>query len=171
MACLVIDSGDHRGRAFKLTARPLVGGRAPAAEIQVVDAKVSRRHFLVAPLPNGYAIRELRSTNGIWVNEERVAGECVLEDGDRIRVGDTELVFHTNDDPAQRDAVREYRKVSPTLRDRGTAHLTTLAPRRRSRCMVGHSRSVRSRCIAQEACGRTGAPARSCRRSSSQPRW
>ena len=121
MACLVIDSGDHKGRVFKLTARPLVGGRAPAAEIQVVDAKVSRRHFLVAPLPNGYAIRELRSTNGIWVNDERVSGERVLADGDRIRVGDTNLIFFAEDDPERSDAVHEYRKFSPTLRDRGTA--------------------------------------------------
>src|SRR5262245_24026423 len=120
MACLVIDSGDHKGRTFKLTARPLVGGRAPAAEIQVIDAKVSRRHFMVAPLPDGYAIRELRSTNGIWVNEERVSGERALADGDRIRVGDTELVFHSADDPAQSDAVHQYRKYSPTLKDRGT---------------------------------------------------
>ena len=121
MACLIIDSGDHRGRHYKLAARPLVGGRAPAAEIQVVDPKVSRRHFLVAPLPAGYAIRELRSTNGIWVNDERVSGERVLADGDRIRVGDTNLIFFAEDDPERSDAVHEYRKFSPTLRDRGTA--------------------------------------------------
>jgi pSer/pThr/pTyr-binding forkhead associated (FHA) protein len=121
MACLIIESGDHKGRHFKLTARPLVGGRAPAAEIQVVDAKVSRRHFLVAPNATGYAIRELRSTNGVWVNDERVAGERLLADGDRIRVGDTDLVFRAEDDPERRDAVHEYRKYSPTLRDRGTA--------------------------------------------------
>ena len=120
MACLIIDSGDHKGRYFKLAARPLVGGRAPAAEIQVVDPKVSRRHFLVAPQAAGYVVRELRSTNGVWVNDERVAGERALTDGDRIRVGDTNLVFSLNDDPEQRDAVNDYRKFSPTLRDRGT---------------------------------------------------
>ena len=120
MACLIIDSGDHKGRTFKLAARPLVGGRAPLAEIQVVDPKVSRRHFLVAPQAAGYVIRELRSTNGVWVNEERVAGERALADGDRIRVGDTSLVFSLSDDPEQRDAINEYRKFSPTLRDRST---------------------------------------------------
>jgi SARP family transcriptional regulator, regulator of embCAB operon len=120
MATLIIETGDHKGRHFRLAARPLVGGRAPAAEIQVVDSKVSRRHFLIAPEAGGYAIRELRSTNGIWVNGERVSGQRALADGDRIRVGDTELRFRVEDDPEQRDAVHEYRKFSPTLRDRGT---------------------------------------------------
>jgi pSer/pThr/pTyr-binding forkhead associated (FHA) protein len=120
MASLIIDSGDHQGRHYRLSARPLVGGRAPAAEIQVVDAKVSRRHFLIAPQDSGYAIRELRSTNGIWVNDERVSGQRVLVDGDRIRVGDTHLLFQADDDPERTDAVHEYRKYSPTLRDRGT---------------------------------------------------
>jgi len=120
MATLIIDTGEQKGRHFRLAARPLVGGRAPAAEIQVVDPKVSRRHFLIAPQASGYAIRELRSTNGVWVNGERVSGERSLADGDRIRVGDTEIVFHLADDPDQRDAIREPRKFSPTLRDRGT---------------------------------------------------
>ena len=74
MPCLIIDSGEHKGRSFKLASRPLVGGRAPAAEIQEVDAKVSRRHFLVGRRDDSYTIRELRSTNGVWVNDERIEG-------------------------------------------------------------------------------------------------
>jgi pSer/pThr/pTyr-binding forkhead associated (FHA) protein len=120
MACLIVEQGEQQGRYYGLSGRPLVGGRAPAAEIQVVDPKVSRRHFLVGPKEKAFTIRELRSTNGVWVNDERIAGDRVLEDGDRIRVGDTVLVFRAQDDPEQSDAVREFRRVSVSLRDRGT---------------------------------------------------
>ena len=121
MASLIVEVGEQKDRYYGLAGRPLVGGRAPAAEIQVVDPKVSRRHFLVAPKEQAYTIRELRSTNGVWVNDERISGDRVLEDGDRIRVGDTVLVFRSQDDPERSDAVREFRRVSVSLRDRGTA--------------------------------------------------
>ncbi|MBN1459254.1 MAG: FHA domain-containing protein [Armatimonadetes bacterium] len=53
------------------------------------DDSVSRRHAEIRRLRDGYTVTDLDSTNGTWVNGERIApGEPVrVKDGDRIAVG------------------------------------------------------------------------------------
>jgi pSer/pThr/pTyr-binding forkhead associated (FHA) protein len=120
MAQLVIVTGEQAGTRFRLQARPLSAGRAPACEIQLVDVKVSRRHFMVVPQGSGYAVRELKSTNGVHVNAERIQGERALADGDVIRAGDTQLVFSVDDAVDAEDALRQFRRADKSLRDRST---------------------------------------------------
>ena len=117
MAGLVVTSGEQQGKYFKLAKRPLACGRDPAAEIQVVDPKVSRRHFLIRFQDGGYVVRELRSKNGVFVNDARIAGEQRLQDGDAIRVGDTGLMFCEHDDPNRTNALEQYRKGGRDLRE------------------------------------------------------
>ena len=49
MACLLITESpvDQGGKHFRLANRTVAAGRDPAREIQILDAKVSRKHFLV----------------------------------------------------------------------------------------------------------------------------
>ncbi len=68
-------------------------GREPACHI-VLDSKqhtgVSRIHARIFPLPNMpycWAIDDLASSNGTYVNNERVQGRRVLQEGDRISLG------------------------------------------------------------------------------------
>ena len=53
---------------------------------------MSRRHVLVMATPGGYTIRDLGSQNGTYVNGTRV-DESPLTDGDRITIGEINLVF------------------------------------------------------------------------------
>ena len=48
---------------------------------------------MIGETANGFAVNDLRSTNGTQVNDERVVDSHLLHDGDRIRIGGTELVF------------------------------------------------------------------------------
>ena len=57
-----------------------------------LDPGVSRRHVLVMATPGGYTIRDLGSQNGTYVNGNRV-DESPLTDGDRITIGEINLVF------------------------------------------------------------------------------
>jgi pSer/pThr/pTyr-binding forkhead associated (FHA) protein len=59
----------------------------------IAGERVSRYHAVVAETANGFAVTDLRSTNGTLVNDERVVDSHLLRDGDRIRVGGTEIVF------------------------------------------------------------------------------
>jgi FHA domain len=67
-------------------------GRTEDNQIQINTQNVSRRHALIKITPAGFAIKDLGSQNGTFLNGERVS-EKVLADGDRIVVGDAQIVF------------------------------------------------------------------------------
>src|SRR5688500_18991737 len=116
MAVLQFCSAEMKSLAYKLARRALVAGRDVNHDIQLLDPKVSRRHFRIAPDGDrGYVIQELCAKNGIYINGRRVA-RAMLSDGDRIRVGDTELIFLANDEPGRVDAFRRPRQFCPAAR-------------------------------------------------------
>lgn len=117
MACLVILNGEQEGKYFQLTKRPLAGGRDPATEVQIIDPKVSRRHFQVRLGDAGYTVRELRSRNGVFVNGKKIEGDHLLSDCDEIRIGDTVLAFYKDDNPERTNALEEHRRASRDLRE------------------------------------------------------
>jgi DNA-binding winged helix-turn-helix (wHTH) protein len=61
-------------------------GRDQGCEIQLPDRQVSRRHAIVRKVPDGYAIFDAGSKNGLWVNGSPVEGMSLLADGDEISV-------------------------------------------------------------------------------------
>jgi pSer/pThr/pTyr-binding forkhead associated (FHA) protein len=66
-------------------------GRSPGAEFIVDAALVSRLHCRVTAGAVALEVADLESTNGIFVNDERVA-QASLKEGDRLRVGGVEFV-------------------------------------------------------------------------------
>ena len=82
------------GRTIPVTTGKLVVGRSRECDVRVDDGNVSRRHFeLVQDGPTTWVVADLGSTNGTEVNGRRVSGRKRLDDGDRITIGGTELVF------------------------------------------------------------------------------
>ncbi len=73
-------------------------GRGPENELDVTDVRVSRRHARVQLGSEGPEIQDLGSTNGTSVNGRRITAPQRLALGDRIGVGDTELVVELPDD-------------------------------------------------------------------------
>lgn len=67
-------------------------GRDPVNQMVIEDAFTSSRHARIERKPNGFFLRDLRSRNGTFVNGARVF-EALLSDGDRIRIGETDLFF------------------------------------------------------------------------------
>jgi pSer/pThr/pTyr-binding forkhead associated (FHA) protein len=61
-------------------------------DVVLSDPEVSRRHALVAEGPRGFTIEDLGSTNGTWVNGERIDRPELLRAGDEVRFGNT--VWH-----------------------------------------------------------------------------
>ncbi len=103
MAILVIRQGYNEGSMFRLGQRTLTMGRDKGNMVQVIDDKVSRRHALIRWSNNGYQLVDLQSSNGVYLNDERVR-EASLSLHDRIRVGGTvlELIaeMHISEDAA-----------------------------------------------------------------------
>jgi pSer/pThr/pTyr-binding forkhead associated (FHA) protein len=117
MPCLVITTGEAAGSYFPLTNRTLTAGRDPARDIQILDPKVSRKHFQVRKEGDGYTVIELKSRNGVYVNGSKVK-EHALRDGDEIGVGDTLIRFLAGDLPSDRtDALQRFKKATPDARE------------------------------------------------------
>jgi pSer/pThr/pTyr-binding forkhead associated (FHA) protein len=83
-----------RGREFETGPVPLTIGRAPGNDAVLQgDDYASARHARVESRRDGVWILDLGSTNGTWVNGERMDGRRRLRAGDVVRIGKTELRF------------------------------------------------------------------------------
>jgi diguanylate cyclase (GGDEF)-like protein len=80
-------AGPQLGEIFALEAeRETVLGRDPGCDVRLRDTGVSRHHASIVAGPDGARVRDLGSTNGIFVEGVRVA-ECKLQDGQRVQMG------------------------------------------------------------------------------------
>jgi hypothetical protein len=66
-------------------------GRADTCDLTLNDGKASRQHARIEHRPDGYWITDLGSSNGVFVNEERISAPIQLVPGDQIQIGDTTL--------------------------------------------------------------------------------
>lgn len=88
----VLVDASHGTTEFRLGAMNYIG-RADDNQIRLKSGDISRRHAMISVANGAYLLRDLQSQNGTFVNGQRIA-EHVLADGDRVRVGNIELVFH-----------------------------------------------------------------------------
>jgi serine protease Do len=84
---LVVKSGGSSGKRFPIDRERSIGRET--ADIIVDDAEISRRHALLRPVEGGLEISDLQSSNGTFVNGNRINGGYRLAPGDVIRMGDT----------------------------------------------------------------------------------
>ncbi|NCN27362.1 FHA domain-containing protein [bacterium] len=84
---LSVHSGLMEGAFYPLSRKHNVIGRKVNAHIPIKDAKVSREHATITNNSGDYLIRDLGSTNGTFVNNERVDDPVRLSVGDKIRIG------------------------------------------------------------------------------------
>jgi pSer/pThr/pTyr-binding forkhead associated (FHA) protein len=112
MATLFIASGELDGRWFPLGKKVLVVGRDEGLIAQVPDPSVSRKHISIRFDPdNGrYLVSDLNSRNGAFLNDQKINGEATLKDSDLIRIGDTLLLFVSQDFQGEENALNFYRQ-------------------------------------------------------------
>lgn len=86
--CIEVLEGRSRGKLFALDrVRAYVVGRLPGAEIHIDDPGVSRRHVRLTRRSDGSVeVADMRSTNGLILNDEKVE-RASLQDGDQLTLG------------------------------------------------------------------------------------
>ena len=89
---VVVRSGDHKGRDYRLTPGKNVMGTAADCDVVLTDAYLSAQHAVIRYEDGDFILSDLDSTNGTFVNDTRVV-KTALVDNDTIRVGRTELKF------------------------------------------------------------------------------
>lgn len=92
---LVVVGGELEDQDFRVHAGRNVIGKGAKADILIRDAYLSERHALLESTEDGYLLSDLRSKRGTLLNGKPVEAERSLRDGDRIRVGNTELKFRS----------------------------------------------------------------------------
>ena len=118
MASLIIASGKQEGNYYPLGRRTNVIGRDEALPIQVLDQMISRKHLQIRfdEKAGRYFAFDMKSRNGVYVNNVKIDGEVALSDGDVILIGTTVLVFADRDFKDKDSALLHYKKVGERMR-------------------------------------------------------
>lgn len=89
---LVLDGPGLREGSVLEVKEPTIAGRGPESSLQLDgDDFASARHARIEPRVDGVWVEDLGSTNGTFVNGARVTTERLLQPGDVLRLGQTEL--------------------------------------------------------------------------------
>jgi predicted component of type VI protein secretion system len=98
---LVMRSGPTTGKIFPLEGEEIIVGRDASSGVAINDAEVSRKHARLILQGSAYVIQDLGSTNGTFVNSQRIATTQVLNPGDTVSFGENivlqyDVVFDPN---------------------------------------------------------------------------
>jgi predicted component of type VI protein secretion system len=111
---LVMRRGPTPGTVFELSKSDMTIGRDLGNDYVINDVEISRKHLRLLLQGENYIIEDLGSTNGSFVNGQRLTGSHVLIPGDLISLGEhvTLVVEASAYDP---DATRLSAAAGPTV--------------------------------------------------------
>lgn len=89
-ALVVVEPREQQGRSYAL-ADELTVGRAAGCTVTLDDNYVSQLHARVFRRDGALLVEDLGSTNGTYVNGQKLNGSVPLKRGDRVRIGGTVL--------------------------------------------------------------------------------
>ena len=85
---LIVRTGPNPGTVFDLAKEVTMLGRDVTNDIPIGDAEISRQHARLTRTPGGMVLEDLGSTNGTFVNGERLASPRLLRAGDTVGFGE-----------------------------------------------------------------------------------
>ncbi len=93
-ATLVVKGGPNSGAIVALVGGSITMGRRSDNDIVIDETTVPRRHSLIMNTPGGYVVRDLNTTNGTFVNQNKLnQSEHVLRHGDQIKLGGSDITI------------------------------------------------------------------------------
>lgn len=103
---LIFISGRQRGKRIALNRKqPMSMGRNRSNDIPVEDEAASRHHAQILWRDNQFFADDLNSSNGTYLNDERVTQTMPVRHGDRLAIGDTIMLFQLQLQPEPMAAV------------------------------------------------------------------
>lgn len=119
-ARLIMQRGPTVNQVYELSSARLQIGRSSDNDIPINDAELSRHHLLILPQDDGsYAIEDMGSTNGTFVNGLRAQSLVYLKNGDIIDLGDSIRLQFVAPEPAyegtwEEDDTADLEPLPPT---------------------------------------------------------
>ena len=102
-AVLVMFRSDGERRSFSLTRDVTVIGRREDADLRIPLGDISRKHARLIREPDGMRLEDLGSSNGTFLNGQRIEREAMLQAGDSIQVGPVVFVLQMDGYPADEE--------------------------------------------------------------------
>lgn len=96
-AFLMVSTGAAAGTVFPLTEPSVLIGRSLDAQVSINEQAISNEHARIEQNGANFSLRDLGSTNGTYVNGQRLVDTVVLAGGDTIRMGSTTFTFVTRE--------------------------------------------------------------------------
>ena len=122
-------SGKYQGGEFPLRMnREIIIGRSSDLDMVLVEDMVSRRHAKISSSDAEVYIQDMGSTNGTFVNGEKIAGKALLHEGDRILVGTSIIKLITvenNEEVSDADARQRLEAAASRKRTTGVGRPMT----------------------------------------------
>jgi pSer/pThr/pTyr-binding forkhead associated (FHA) protein len=112
MAKLVILTQSLAGRSHELNADRTTIGRIEDNAFQIAEQSISSHHCEVLLRGNDVVIKDLDSTNGTFINDEKIT-EGVLKPGQILRLGQVELRLETGTTGAPTTSARSAVPTAP----------------------------------------------------------
>ena len=84
---LIVASGKNQGKEIPLPGQQFLIGRGEGCQLRPASERISRKHCAIIVSEGRVIVRDLGSTNGTSVNDERIAGDRELKNGDKLNVG------------------------------------------------------------------------------------
>jgi pSer/pThr/pTyr-binding forkhead associated (FHA) protein len=105
-AALMVSNGEAAGTVFPITEPSVLIGRSLDAQVCINEQAISYEHARLEQTASKFTLRDLGSTNGTYVNGERITDVVVLAGGDSIRMGSTTFTFVTQPAGAPKGTVK-----------------------------------------------------------------
>ncbi|MDD4890050.1 MAG: FHA domain-containing protein [Phycisphaerae bacterium] len=102
---LIMFKENGQRKDFPLKGKACVVGRRDDCDLRIPLPAISRRHCKFLRGENGVELKDLASSNGTFVNNQRVQ-ETILKAGDRVVVGPVVFIIQIDGDPADPKPVR-----------------------------------------------------------------
>jgi pSer/pThr/pTyr-binding forkhead associated (FHA) protein len=98
---LILLKKDGTRKVFSVPNKATILGRSPDCDLCIPLQVVSRRHCQLIQEGNALKIRDLSSSNGTFLNGQKVDGETVAKAGDHLQVGPLTFTIQIDGQPAQ----------------------------------------------------------------------
>jgi len=121
-------TGSAASSQYGLRGALVTIGREATNDFAVDDAKVSRRHARLERREGRWVLVDVESTNGTYLNGERLTRPRPVKPGDRIMVGQTELVLVQVQKPERRARPKRRPRPPPKPLIRAPRQRVTLLP-------------------------------------------
>ena len=114
MAVLVVTDGPAKDQKYSLEGQRLaMVGRDAKCSFQIMDPELSRFHLQIrhAEEQDQHFAIDFQSKNGVEINGKKIASETMLNNGDRITIGHTTLIYSTDNSMDAKRAWETWKQV------------------------------------------------------------